>query len=171
MVETLKRFRVYYWKDIKEDEMFKKVVEENKDRLNDYLTVWVFYNYEEMYKKVDENESDIDFSNAERNNEHNYAGRTLMCRKQLFDDEEPDKVWGYSHAQGFIYLCDENSKLSFNTISHEVGHAVIGYMGAYFKDKFNFTVYDEKGLDDDIYEELFCYMTGSLNDQILWKVA
>lgn len=168
----MKQFRVYYWKNIKEEEIFKEIVKENKDRTNDYLTVWVFDNYEEMYAKVNEIEKDMDFPNGNSNNNNDYDGRTLMCRKQLYDDAKPEELWGYSKAQGFIYLCDENKKLSFNTISHEVAHAVIGYIGAYFKDKFTFRAYDENDSKYDIlYEELFCYMTGSLNDQILWKVV
>lgn len=167
----MKKFRIYIWKDIKEDNMFKEIVKNNKDRLNDYINVFVFDKYEDMYDKVEKIESDIEFPNGKENRIDNYAGRTLMCRKQLYSDDNSNEIWNYSHAQGFIYLCDENNRLSFNTVSHEVGHAIIGYIGAYFKDKFKFNRYGESTDEDILYEELFCYMTGSLNDQILWKVA
>ena len=160
-------FRIYIWRDIKDDEMFKDIVEANKDRINDYITVFVFNKFDDMYKTVREIEGKIEF-NGRNDLEDNYAGRTLMCRKQLYDDDNPDKVWGYSKAQGFIYLCDENG-LTFNTVSHEVGHAVIGYMGAYFTDKISFKRYeDDIHITDEqlLYGELFCYITGSLNNQI-----
>lgn len=162
----MKTFRIYIWKDIKDDEMFKDIVKKNKNRINDYFTVMVFDKYEEMYKKVDTIENGCE--EFERNLEHNYGGRTLVCRKQLFEDDNPE-VWDYSKAQGFIFLCDEDS-LTFNTISHEVAHAVLGYMGAYFKNKIHFKTYEQKGKEKEIlYEELFCYITGSLNNQICVK--
>lgn len=164
----MKTFRIYIWKDIKDDEMFKNIVKKNKNRINDYYTVMVFDKYEEMYKKVDTIENGCENSKADI--EHNYGGRTLVCRKQLFEDDKPE-VWDYSKAQGFIFLCDEDG-LTFNTISHEVAHAVIGYMGAYFKNKINFRSYEQivKNEEKDVlYEELFCYITGSLNNQICVK--
>lgn len=161
-------FRVYIWENIRNNEMFKDIVEANKDRINDYITVFVFNKFDDMYKTVREIEGKIEF-NGRNSLENDYAGRTLMCRHQLYNDDNPDKVWGYSKSQGFIYLCDEDG-LTFNTVSHEVGHAVIGYMGAYFKDKFKFTTYTEDKNDEAmLYEELFCYITGSLNNQICVK--
>jgi len=163
-----KTFRISLWKDIKDNEMFKEVVKNNKDRVNDYFTVMIFSKYEEMYKKVDEIENNTE-GDFKKGIEHDYQGRTLVCRKQLFEDDK-EEIWGYSKAQGFIFLCDEEG-LTFNTVSHEVGHAVIGYMGAYFKDKFKIKTYeDEKEEEDTLYEELFCYITGSLNNQICVEV-
>lgn len=157
------------WKDIKDNPMFKEVVESNKDRVNDYINVMIFDRYDEMYKKVDKIEEDCE--NYVGDTTHDYLGRTLMCRKQLFDDDNGGKVWGYSKAQGFIFICGEEG-VTFNTVSHEVAHAVLEYMGAYFKDKIEFTTYGEDKYDDNIlYEELFCYMTGSLNNQICVKVG
>lgn len=162
----MKTFRIYFWKDIKDDEMFKNIVKKNKKRLNDYLTVMIFDEYEEMYNKVDEIEKDCD--NIEKNS-RDYAGRTLICRKQLYEDDKPE-IWDYSKAQGFIFLRD-GGKLTFNTVSHEVAHAVIGYMGAYFKNKLKLSSYDDNDKEKYIlYEELFCYITGSLNNQIVVKV-
>lgn len=164
----MKSFRIYIWKDIKDDEMFKDIVNANKDRVNDYINVMIFDSYEKMYEKVDKIEEDCD--NDVGNNEHNYLGRTLMCRKQLYNDDETE-IWGYSKAQGFIFMCGEEG-ITFNTVSHEVGHAVFEYMGAYFKDKIRFTEYsDEKYDENTLYEELFCYITGSLNNQICVKVG
>lgn len=165
----MKTFRIYIWKDIKNDEMFKNIVRKNKKRINDYYTVMVFDKYEEMYKKVDIIENSCE--NIKTDIEHNYGGRTLICRQQLYEDDNPE-VWDYSKSQGFIFLCDEDN-LTFNTVSHEVAHAVIGYMGAYFKNKINFRSYEQivKNKEKDIlYEELFCYITGSLNNQIVVKV-
>lgn len=165
----MKKFRAYYWESIKDEKMFKEIVDENRNRINDYITVMVFEGYEEMYKEVDKIESGCD--NFTGKNNRDFDGRTLICRKQLYE-EGKEGVWDYSHAQGFIFLCDENNKLTFSTISHEVGHAVIGYMGAYFKNKFKIKRYEDKEEEKDIlYEELFCYITGSLNNQILMKVA
>lgn len=164
-----KTIRISIWKDIKDNEMFKEVVKNNKDRINDYFTVMIFSKYEEMYKKVDEIETNTE-GNFKKGIEHDYQGRTLVCRQQLFEDDK-EEIWGYSKAQGFIFLCDEEG-LTFNTVSHEVGHAVLGYMGAYFNDKFKIKTYeDEKNEEDTLYEELFCYITGSLNNQICVEVA
>ena len=162
----MKKFRIYIWRDIRNDEMFKEIVKKNKKRINDYFTVLVFNTHEEMYKKVREIESKMEFPHGQ-NLIDDFEGRTLLCRQSLYD--ENDRKIGYSKMQGYIYLCDENH-LTFNTVSHEVGHAVIGYMGAYFNRKFKFTTYKNK-LDGQnlLYEELFCYMTGSLNSQICTK--
>jgi hypothetical protein len=165
----MKTFRIYIWKDIKDDEMFKDIVKKNKKRVNDYFTVMIFDKYEEMYNKVDNIEKGCE--NLKEDIEHNYGGRTLICRKQLYEDDKPE-IWDYSKAQGFIFLCEEDG-LTFNTVSHEVAHAVIGYMGAYFKNKINFRTYEQivKNEEKDVlYEELFCYITGSLNNQIVVKV-
>lgn len=164
----MKTFRIYIWKDIKNDEMFKDIVKKNKKRTNDYFTVMVFDKYEEMYKKVDIIENGCE--NLKKDTEHNYGGRTLICRAQLYEDDNPE-VWGYSKAQGFIFLCDEDG-LTFRTVSHEVAHAVIGYMGAYFKNKIHFRSYEQIVKNEEkeaLYEELFCYITGSLNNQICVK--
>lgn len=163
----MEKFRIYIWRDIKKDEMFKEIVEENKERINDYFTVLIFNTHEEMYKRVKEIESNMDFPNGQNLLEE-FTGRTLLCRQELHEDDKPEII-GYSKAQGFIYLCDEDG-LTYNTISHEVGHAVLGYMGAYFKDKFKITSYIEKFDEQNLlYEELFCYITGSLNNQICVK--
>lgn len=163
----MKTFRIYIWKDIKSDEMFKDIVKKNKKRVNDYFTVMIFDKYEEMYNKVDNIEKGCE--NLKEDIEHNYGGRTLICRKQLYEDDKPE-IWDYSKAQGFIFLCEED-ELTFNTVSHEVAHAVIGYMGAYFKNKLKLSSYDDNDKEKYIlYEELFCYITGSLNNQIVVKV-
>lgn len=164
----MKTFRIYIWEDIKDNEMFKEIVEANKERLNDYINVMIFDTYEEMYKKVDKIEDGCE--NYTGDKEHDYLGRTLLCRKQLYEDDN-EKVWGYSKAQGFIFMCGEEG-ITFNTVSHEIGHVVLGYMGAYFKDNFKIKTYEDEKEDKDVlYEELFCYITGSLNNQIAVKVA
>lgn len=164
----MQSFRIYIWKDIKDDPMFKEVVDGNKDRVNDYVNVMIFDKYNEMYEKVDKIEENCENYVGEK--DHTYLGRTLMCRKQLYEDDKPE-IWGYSKAQGFIFICGEEG-ITFNTISHEVGHAVFGYMGAYFKNKIRFTTFNKEKNDDNIlYEELFCYITGSLNNQICVKVG
>lgn len=164
-----KIFRISIWKDIQDNEMFKEIVKERKERINDYFTVMVFSKYKDMYKKVDKIEENTE-GDFEKGIEHDYQGRTLICRQQLFEGDN-EEIWGYSKAQGFIFLCDEEG-ITFNTVSHEVGHAVIGYMGAYFKDKFKIKTYeDEKMEEDTLYEELFCYITGSLNNQICVKIS
>ena len=168
-MKRYRSFRIYIWKDIKEEEMFKEIVKKNKERINDYFTVLVFNKYKDMYEIVDKIEENMDWK-VDRNKEEEYNGRTLLCRQQLYEDDNSE-IWGYSKAQGFIYLCDECG-VTFNTISHEVGHAVIGYMGAYFKNKIKFRKYEDKNVDnkkDILYEELFCYITGSLNNQIVIK--
>lgn len=160
----MKTFRIYIWKDIKDNEMFKEIVDKNKNRINDYINVMAFDKYKEMYDKVDKIESGCE--NQPTNNNRDYEGRTLMCRKQLYEDDKPE-IWDYSKAQGFIFLCDEKG-ITFNTVSHEVGHVVLEYFGAYFKDKLKLRCYDEEeGEKDILYEELFCYITGSLNNQIV----
>ena len=165
----MKTFRIYIWKDIKDNEMFKDIVKKNRKRINDYYTVMVFDKYEEMYKKVDIIENGCE--NLYKDTEHNYGGKTLVCRGQLYKDDNPE-VWDYSKAQGFIFLCDEDG-LTFRTISHEVAHAVLGYMGAYFKNKIHFRSYEQIVKNEEketLYEELFCYITGSLNNQIVINV-
>lgn len=154
-----KKFRVYLWKYINK-EMFKDIIEKYKDRINDYVTVMIYEKYEDMYNKVDEIE--------ENKIERNYVGRTYMYRLPLIDEEE--KVIGYGKSCGFIHLCDENKELSYETVSHEVAHCVIGYFSRFlYKDnpiKEMPSEYDGEASD---YEELFCYMTGNINNAILIK--
>ena len=123
----------------------------------------VFDTYEEMYNTVEKIENGCrDFK---RNIERNYGGRTLVCRQKL-EGADTGKHYGYSKDNGFIFLCEEDG-LPLNTISHEVGHAVLGYFGAYFNRKFRLHTYSRKETEEDmLYEELFCYITGSLCNQI-----
>lgn len=160
-------FRAYIWEEIKKHDMFKEIVESNKERINDYFNVMVFNKFEDMYEMVDKIEENTE-GNYEKGIEHDYEARTLVCRQQLYYEGE-EEIWGYSKAQGFIFLCDEQG-ITFRTISHEVGHAVLGYMGAYFKDKFKIGDYNDRNVPENIlYEELFCYMTGTLNNEICIK--
>ena len=162
----MKVIRIYIWADIVNNEMFNKIVKKNKKRLNDYFIVMIFDSSKEMYDKVDIIEKQCE---TPLENERDYLARTLICREKLYKDDNPE-IWNYSKRQGFLFFYDEN-KLSFNTVSHEVSHAVIGYMGAYFKNKLKFKSYEDTEKDNNVlYEELFCYITGSLNNQIVINV-
>ena len=64
-----------------------------------------------------------------------------------------------------------------NVITHEVGHAIIGYFNRKLRDcQGIFTRCDEEGniLSEEVppecdLEELFCYMLGNMSDQIVCK--
>lgn len=152
-----KAFRVYIWEYIDKN-MFKDIIEKYKDRIDDYVTVMIYEKYEDMYNKVDEIE--------EEKQERNYIGRTYMFRQRLEDEEGEFK--GYGKKCGFIHLCDENKELTYEAVSHEVAHCVIGYFSRYlYKDNPIKEISEEHNGFASDYEELFCYMTGNINNTIL----
>ena len=153
------KFKVYFWKYVPK-ELFKDLRKESKDRLKDYMNVYIFGTLEEMYAKVDK----IEKTKLGKD----YSGRCYPY----------SKVWTYSDGTlgklspmcGNIYLCDED--FTFRTISHEVGHAIIGYFGRKvpkYKDIFVETdkTYELIHNPDSIYEELFCYMLGNIVNDIV----
>lgn len=160
----MEKFNVYFWKNMPRG-MFKEIREKNKDRLKDYMKVYICEDFEEMYELVDKIECD--------NLERDYAGRTLCYNRNLYSVEDNSFI-KTSPCCGHIVL---NKKYFYmDSVSHECTHAVIGYFSRKLKDLTNiFTKVDEIGniIDDEDYcedyEELFCYMVGGISDQIVSK--
>lgn len=161
------KFKVYFWNNLP-NQLFKELKEEYKDRQKDYMTVYIFKNLNEMYKKVRG-------LNAIKEDElDDYAGRTFCfdsdCYTMVEDKETKIKV--FPHC-GYIFLSDEKGKsnLTFNQVCHETTHAVFGYFARKLK-KYNKILdeLDEEGhilYDSVIEQELFCYMCGNIADKIV----
>lgn len=165
----MKRFKVYFWKRVPV-QIFREVKRENKNRLRDYMNVYLCKDLEEMYNLVDRLGEKVP---------RDYGARTLNMVKQWYDNESGEYV-KTSPCCGWIALCDEY--FSYETIAHESSHAVIGYFGRQLRKYGNrfVRVIDvkenkledigdelDKEEDADLLEELYCYMLGSLVEQIL----
>ena len=151
----MKRFRVYYWNEIKEMDMFKSIVKKNRDRLNDYCIVTVYDNYNEMYDNVDKIEKEYT-GEVERD----YAGRTYQYETTI---RNGFKKW-IGKSQAMVSFCRD--ELTYRTVNHEIGHIVYGYISKYCKRSLKCD-YDKRGKGKQpMYEELMCYMIGDISDQI-----
>lgn len=164
----MERYKVYFWKRVPIS-LFRGIKRGNKERLRDYMNVYVCKDFKEMYDLVDK----LSGEKIERD----YGARTLNMVKQWYDNESGEYV-KTSPCCGWIALCDEY--LSYETIAHESSHAVIGYFGRQLRKYGNSFVrvidVKESKLEDigdeldkeedaDLLEELYCYMVGSLVHQ------
>lgn len=161
----MQKFKVYFWKDLPKG-YFKEIKDKHKDRLKDYMNVYVCNNYKEMYDLTDK---------LEKNKvERDYSART-WCYNRNFYEIDTNKYIKTSPLCGHIVFNKEYFYM--DSITHEVGHAIIGYFNRKLKDCQNiFTKVDELGnileeeVPDDVdLEELFCYMIGNIANQIALK--
>lgn len=162
------KFKVYFWKYLPKG-YFKEIKSKYKDRLGDYMNVYICDTFEEMYNLADKMEK----TKLERN----YAARTL-CFTRNFYEYATGKYIKTGPLCGYIYFNQENFYM--DAITHECSHAVIGYFGRKLKDCQDFFVKtDEYGclldcpeneyIESEDKEELFCYMLGNIADQIACK--
>lgn len=155
----MQKFKVYFWKRLPRG-MFKEIKEKHKDRMKDYMNVYLCDNYEEMYDlcdKLEENELERD-----------YGARTFCFSRNWYSLETHQYI-KTSPMCGYIAFNKEYFYM--NAITHESSHAVIGYFARKLKDcKDIFDEIDDIGnlvkeyLDN---EELFCYMVGNMSSQIV----
>lgn len=153
----MKRFRVYYWSEIKDMDMFKDIVKKNKKRLNDYCVVTIYDTYEEMFNNVDIFEG--------HKIERDYGGRTFTWEIKIRNGL---KSW-IGKNQAIVSLCNE--ELTYRVINHEICHIVYGYISKYMKRSLKCDYNKRRKKKQMIYEELMCYMTGSISDQIFSKLV
>lgn len=161
----MQKFKVYFWKHLPKG-YFKEIKNNHKNRLKDYMNVYICDNYKEMYDLTDK----LEKSKVERD----YGART-WCYSRNFYEVDTNKYIKTSPLCGHIVFNKEYFYM--DSITHEVGHAVIGYFNRKLKDCQNiFTKVDELGnlleeeVSDDVdLEELFCYMIGNMADQIVSK--
>lgn len=152
----MKRFKVKIWKNIPYGILgFGNDISSDKD----YMWVYVFDSYDEMYDTVDR----LEKCKIKRD----YSGR-CFCFTRIFVEEE-SKERTYDSLCGYIYFVKEN--MGGATVSHECSHATIGYFNRKIKEYNNiFEKFDdrnEKYYDDcHEHEELFCYILGSLVNQV-----
>lgn len=158
----MKKFKVYFWKYLPR-KMFKDIKIKYKNRLRDYMNVYVCDNFEEMYDLTDKLEK--------QPQERDYGART-WCYSKNYYEIDTHKYIKTSPLCGHIVFTKEYYYMS--SISHESTHAVIGY----FSRKLNsyqdiFAKIDDigniigDGDECDTNEELFCYMVGNIADQIV----
>lgn len=156
------KFKVYFWKYFPKG-LFKEIRAKYKDRLRDYMNIYICDDFDEMYKL----ENKLENKEVERD----YAART-WCYSKNFYDIEDGKYIKTSPCCGHIVFTEENFYM--DTISHESTHAVIGYFTRKLKEEQKlFVKVDECGEilenteESDENEELFCYMVGIIGDQIV----
>lgn len=158
----MQKFKVYFWKHLPK-QLFKDIKIKYKDRLKDYMNIYVCETFEEMYNLTDKLE--------DKSQERNYGGRTLCIDKNYYDIETGNYVKTGPCCGHIIF----NKEYFFmDTISHESSHAVIGYFNRKLKKYRNiFADIDKDGneINSSIEsEELFCYMVGNIGDQIVSKI-
>ena len=133
----------------------------------DYMNVYFFDSYEEMYESVDKLEGE--------KIERDYTARcySVLQRYVITDDETGEEEFTdrYSPNCGNMYFVID--KLGMNTVSHECLHATLGYFSRKIKNPKNIidTDYDvdsveTKKSDCEDMEELVCYMHGGLVEQV-----
>lgn len=161
------KFQVYMWKGQPRG-YFKEIRGKYKDRLRDYMNVYICDTFEEMYDLSDKLEN----TKLERN----YGARTLSYTKNFYDIESGEYV-KTSPCSGHIIFNKEYFYM--DSICHESSHAVIGYFARRLKEEKNiFEEFDLLGnlqeaeeesniMDVVDNEELFCYMLGSISNQIV----
>lgn len=159
------KFKVKMWKWI--NPRFKSSVNE-KYHKNDYMNIYVFDTYDEMYDFVDK---------YEKNKiERNYRGRCFTFYNYFINNIT--EVKRTAPLCGNIYFVKEN--MGAGTVTHECSHATIGYFNRrikdykkIFDDTLNYDTSIPNEYDDSCdTEELFCYMLDSLVRQIYnyyWK--
>lgn len=157
----MQKYKVYFWKYMPRN-MFKEIKQRYKNRLNDYMNVYVCEEYKEMYDLVDKIEKE--------KQERDYGAKTWCIDKNYYEIETNLYV-KTSSCCGYMYF---NKKQFFmDTISHESTHAVIGYFNRKLKDyRTVFADIDKTGeeINGNIQnEELFCYMVGNIGNQIVIK--
>lgn len=161
----MKKFKVYFWKHLPKG-YFNEIKNRHKDRLKDYMNVYICDTRDEMYDLTDK---------LEKNKvKRDYGARTWCYNKNYYDIETGEYV-KTSPCCGHIVFTKEYYWM--DSITHETSHAVIGYFDRKLQDcQKIFTKCDEIGniLEDEVdetedLEELFCYMVGNIADQIVCK--
>ena len=140
--------------------MFKDIKIKYKNRLRDYMNVYVCDTFEEMYRL----ENKLENTHVEED----YGTRT-WCYSRKFYSFETEEYVKTSPLCGHMIF---NKEYFFmDTISHESAHAVIGYFARKLQEyKEIFDEIDENGnlINEHLEnEELFCYMVGNIADQIV----
>lgn len=146
----MQKFKVYFWKYLP-PKMFKDIKIKYKDRLKDYMNVYICDTFEEMYELTNKLEKE--------NIEKDYGGRTYCLDKNYYDIETNKYVKTAPYC-GNIML--NKDYFYMDSVSHESTHAVIGYFNRKLKDYQN--IFSD--IDGDN-EELFCYMVGNIGNQII----
>lgn len=123
-----------------------KLLEKYKALKDDYYWVCFFDTHDEMYNYYDKK------FGLEDPTSHNYDG---LCKysSNWYSDDTWDKNCGY-----ILFL---NDKLTFETMAHELAHALTFYFG-------NRIMYCERVFSGDYmeYNELFCYLSGFINQKV-----
>jgi len=158
----MKKFKIYFWKrtPIK---LFREIKRENRERIRDYMNVYVCKDYKEMYELSEKLEG--------KKIERDYGARTMNYIKKWLDYESGEYV-KTSPCCGYILFCEEN--LTYETVAHESSHAVIGYFGRQLRkyadqviQKVPFEEEWTESKEADLIEELYCYMCGGIVNQII----
>lgn len=157
----MQKFKVYFWKYMPKS-MFKDIRAKHKNRLNDYMNIYICDTFEEMYDLTDKLEKE--------KQERDYGARTWCIDKNSYDIETGEFVKTNPQCGHIIF----NKKYFYmDVISHECTHAVIGYFNRKLKEYRDiFADIDKEGneINGNVgNEELFCYMVGGIGNQIIDK--
>jgi len=159
----MKRYKVYFWRKVP-IKLFREIKRENKERLRDYMNVYICENIKEMYEISDKLEG--------KKIERDYGARTMNYIKRWVDYESGEYV-KTSPCCGYILFNQE--EIDNNTIAHESSHAVIGYFGRQLNryadhliQKIDLETNEWVEIEEaELIEELYCYMCGGLVHQIV----
>lgn len=155
-MKRIKKIRM--WKYM--PKRYKKFIV-GKCSARDYMDAYFFDTREEMYEYSKKHMKD---------KSTDYRAKTICTTRVIIN--ELGEIVAYSPNCGdFLFNLED---LGVNTVSHEVSHAVIGYFNRRIPDYKQLFV-EEFAKDEEIpdwedyendWEELFAYMTGSLNEQV-----
>lgn len=150
--------RIKLWREIPK-EVCGDIIEKYKEYQDDYYTLILFDNCEDMYRYYDRRWG------KKEPCEHNYDGMAKYYDTSYYEDYECTKLQYRSKACGVIMLSLED--IGTGVVSHEVCHAVLFYLGHRLEEDCN-KVFENEGYMAIDYNELACYMTGHLN-KCIWN--
>ena len=148
--------KMKYWKYVHKD--YKKAFEYfyNK-RKDDYITITILDTPKEMRKYIEKKYKD--------NCKDVMAYTNWYYRIITYEDNS----WKISNNMGeMVFNLEE---INSNTVAHEVSHAILGYFSHIVEN--NKEIFNDDSKDNENLNELFAYMSGSLNGMIwayYWKI-
>lgn len=152
------KLKAYFWKEVYKDYRFIDGFVCNKD---DYIEVYIFKDKKEMWAESQKITSK-DFTEAY---EEGFSGKCYTFNK-IRENTVTGNISKHDNCLGYIFLNLET--FHAGTIAHECGHAVIRYFNSRIKrhnDLFIADTYADP-IPEAPLQETFCYMLGSLVNQI-----
>lgn len=156
----MEKYKIKMWKNIPKFLKFEDHANECA-RKDDYMNLYIFDTFEEMYDKVDKEEK--------QKIARDYMGRCYsFTQKQVYVDDETgeEEFIKWLPCCGNLYFVRECTYV--DVVPHECSHAVVGYFNRKIKNHEKLFMKNLEELDSESndLEELFCYMHGNIVSQV-----